>query len=158
MDRQERGESKKTDSKDQKTLDMLWEKELELWVQQKDELDENWSKAYAFIFEQYCGKEMQVALKELEHFEKKIQNDPLELLKEICTLMHMPIKARYPFMTLTENLSSFLNLRQAENESLLDYLERFEQEKNIIKSMLGPDVLYKFTTTYSGYKDLNEAK
>ena len=89
---------------------MLWEKELELWVQQKDELDENWSKAYAFIFEQYCGKEMQVAIKELEHFEKTIQNNPLELLKEVRTLMHTPIKARYPFMTLTENLSSFLNL------------------------------------------------
>ena len=62
LDRPERKQTKKTDAKDkefnQKTLDMFWEKELELWVQQKDELDENWSKAYAFIFEQYCGKEM----------------------------------------------------------------------------------------------------
>ena len=82
----------------------------------------------------------------------------MELLKEIRTLMHTPIKACYPFMTLTENLSLFLNLRQAQNESLLDYLERFEQEKNIIKSMLGSDVLNKFTTTYPGYEDLNKAK
>ena len=55
LDRPERKQTEKTDAKekefDQKTLDMLWEKELELWVQQKDELDENWSKAYAFIFE-----------------------------------------------------------------------------------------------------------
>ena len=90
---------------------MMWEKEVKLWVQQKDEFDENWSKAYAYIFEQYCGKEMQVAIKELEHFGSKIQNNPLELLKEIRTLMHTPIKARYPYMTLTENLASFLNLR-----------------------------------------------
>ena len=60
LDRPERQQSEKVDQAekefDQKTLDMLWEKELELWVQQKDELEENWSKAYAFIFEQYCGK------------------------------------------------------------------------------------------------------
>ena len=156
----ERKESTKTDPDDkafhQKTLDMLWNKELELYVERKAELDENYSKAYAFIFEQYCGREMQVALQELEHYETKILNNPLELLKEVRTLMHTPIKARYPFMTLTENLSSFLNLRQTENESLLDYLDRFEQEKNIIKSMLGIDVLYKFTTTHPGYEDLDE--
>ena len=70
---------------------------------------------------------MQVALTELENFEKKIHNNPLELLKEVCTLMHTPIKACYLFMTLTQNLSLFLNLQQAENESLLDYLERFKQ-------------------------------
>ena len=113
----------------QKTLDKLWDKELDLYVEKKAELEENYSKAYAFIFEQYCGREMQVAIQELEHYGKKILDDPIELLKEIRTLMHTPIKARYPYMTLTENLSSFLNLRQAENESLLDYLDRFEQEK-----------------------------
>ena len=155
----EREESQETDPTkkvfDQRTKDMLWDKKLELWVQQESEFNENWSKAYAFIFEQYCGKEMQVTIKELEHFELKIQNDPLELLKEIRTLIHTPIKAGYLFMTLTENLATFLNLRQAENESLLDYLERFEQEKNIIKSMLGTQILDKFTETYPGYDDMS---
>ena len=37
----------------------------------------------------------------------------------------------------------------------MDHLERFEQEKNIIKSMLGSDVLDKFTETYPGYKVLS---
>ena len=115
LEQPEREESQETDpgkkAFDQRTKDMMWDKEVELWVQQKDEFKENWSKVYAFIFEQYCGKEMQVAIKELEHLKQKIQNDPLELLKEIRVLMHTPIKAPYPYMTLTESLASFLNLR-----------------------------------------------
>ena len=118
----------------QKTLDKLWDKELDLYVEKKAELEENYSKAYAFIFEQYCGREMQVTIQELEHYESKILDDPIELLKEVRTLMHTQIKARYPYMTLTENLASFLNLRQAENKNLLVSEDEVEQQAKCDKA------------------------
>ena len=48
--------------------------------------------------------------------------------------MHTPMRARYPFMSLTENLASLINVKQNDNELLVDYLERFEQDKMITKS------------------------
>ena len=110
-------------------------------------------KVYAYIFENYCAKELQIALKELPNYESDVVNNPINLLKEVRGLMHTPIKARYPFMSLTENLSNLLNIKQTENESLIEYLERFEQDKGIMKSQLGVTVLDKFMETYPTYSD-----
>ena len=75
------------------------------------DFDENWMKAFAYIYESFCIKEMQVAIKELPNYEKEIQNQPLKLLEEVKVLMHTPIRARYPFMSLTENLVSLINMK-----------------------------------------------
>ena len=113
--------------------------------------DENWMKAFAYIYESFCTKEMQVAVKKLPNYEKEIQNEPLKLLEEVKALMHAPRRARYPFMSLTENLATLINVKQNNSEQLVDYLERFEQDKMIIKSQLGEDVLDKFIESYPGY-------
>ena len=68
--------------------------------------------------------------------------------------MHTPMRARYPFMSLTENLATLINVRQNDNEPLVDYLERFEQDKSIIKSQLGENVLDTFITSYPKYSTL----
>ena len=44
-------------------------------------------------------------------------------------------------MSLTESLASLVNVKQNNNEQLVDYLERFEQDKMIIKYQLGEKVL-----------------
>ena len=87
---------------------------------------------------------MKSALKELPDFESRIQDDPLEILESISKLMHTPMKACYPMASLAETFSSLLNLRQVENEKLLDYYERFSQEATVAKSLLGKDFLDKF--------------
>ena len=109
---------------------------LKHYIRKDEDFDENWMKAFAYIFENYCTKDMQVAVKELPNYEKEIQNQPLKLLEEVKALMHTPMRARYPFMSLTENLVSLVNVKQNDNESLVDYFERFEQGKSIIKSQL----------------------
>ena len=124
---------------------------MELYLEKNSEFEENWKKAYAFIFEQYCGKEMQISLKELETFETSVKGDPLELLRQVKVLMHTPIRARYPYLTLAENLAGLVNLRQGEYETLLEYLDRFEQNRNVVKDQLGKHVLDKFVESYPGY-------
>ena len=81
-------------------------------------------KAYAYIFENFCAKELQIALKELPNYERDVVNNSINLLKEVRGLMYTPIKASYPFMSLTENLSNLLNIKQTENKSLIDYTTR----------------------------------
>ena len=156
----ERKESMKTDPDEkefeQKSFDKLYDKQVEIYLEQCTEFEENWKKAYAFVYEQYCGKEMQISLKELPEFDSKIKGDPLELLKQVKVLMHTPIRARYPYLTLTENVTSLLNMRQNESETLIEYLERFEQEKNVVKNQLGKNVLDKFIESCPEYGDLSE--
>ena len=65
--------------------------------------------------------------------------------------MHTPMRARYPFMSLTENLASLINFKQNEKETLVDYLERFEQDESIVKSQLGEHVLDTFMESYPNY-------
>jgi hypothetical protein len=58
--------------------------------------------------------------------------------------MHDPVRAKYPFASLTEAISRMLNLKQSENEGLLDYVKRFKESRDIMKSHVEPDTLDKF--------------
>jgi hypothetical protein len=76
------------------------------------------------IFSTYCNKTMQNRIEEHPEFEMTICDDPIELLNKIKVLMHDPIRATYPFGSLTEAISRMLNLKQSENEGLLDSKSR----------------------------------
>ena len=139
---------------EQKSLDKEYDARLKHYIAKDEDFDENWMKSYAYIFESYCSKDMQVAIKELPNYESEIQNEPLKLLEEVKKLMHTSVRARYPFMSLTENLASLVNFKQNEKEPLCDYLERFEQDKCIVKSQMGDDVLDTFMESYPSYDSL----
>jgi hypothetical protein len=81
------------------------------------------------------------------------RNDPIELLNKIKVLMHDPIRAKYPFASLTEAISRMLNLKQSENEGLLDYVKRFKESRDIMKSHGGTDILDKFVENTLEYRD-----
>ena len=87
---------------------------------------------------------MRTAVKEHPEFKEKIRDEPLELLKVISLLICTPVRARYPFSTLSETLSSLFNLRQIKDENLVDYIKRFNQETQLAKTQLGKDFLDVF--------------
>ena len=76
---------------------------------------------------------MQHRIEEYPDFESKIQNDPVELLKATKIVMHDPIRAKYPYASLTEALMRTLNTKQLEQESLMDYMKRFKQSRDVLK-------------------------
>ncbi len=75
------------------------------------------------------------------------------MLNKIKVLMHDPIRAKYPFASLTEAISRMLNLKQSENEGLLDYVKRFKESRDIMKSHVGTDILDKFVENTLEYRD-----
>jgi hypothetical protein len=91
--------------------DILYQAELERYLERKDTLEHNLTKAYALIFSTYCNKTMQNRVEENPEFETTIRDDPIELLNKIKVLMHDPIRAKYPFASLTEAISRMLNLK-----------------------------------------------
>jgi hypothetical protein len=134
-------------------MDILYQAKLERYLERKDTLEQNLAKAFALIFSTYCNKTMHNRIKEYPKFEITIRDNPIELLNKIKVLMHDPIRAKYPFTLLTEAISRMLNLKQSENEGLLDYVKRFKESRDIIKSQIGTDILDKFVDNTLEYRD-----
>jgi hypothetical protein len=79
--------------------------------------------------------------------------DCVTTIREIKVLMHDPIRAKYPFATLTEAMIRMLNIKQMENEGLMGYVKRFKQSHDITKSHVGTDILDKFVENTREYQD-----
>jgi hypothetical protein len=152
-----RGEATATDAvvkvNEQAGMDILYQAELERYLDRRDTLEQNLTKAYALIFSTYCNKTMQNRIEEHPDYETKIQDDPIELLEKIKVLMHDPIRAKYPFASLTEALIKLMNIKQLEHEGLLDYVKRFKQFRDITKSHVGTDILDTFVENTRDYQD-----
>jgi hypothetical protein len=133
--------------------DIMYQAKLERYLERKDTLEQNLTKAYALIFSTYCNKTMQNRVEEHPKFETTICDDPIELLNKIKVLMHIPIRAKHPFASLTEAISRMLNLKQSENEGLLDYVKRFKESRDIMRSHVGTGILDKFVKNTLEYRD-----
>ena len=138
-------------------MDIMYQAEITRYLEQKDMLDQNMGKAYALIFSTYCSKMMQHQIEEHPDFEATIRHDPIELLKSIKVLMHDPIHAKYPYASLMEAMSQMLNIKQMENEGLLDYVKQFKQLRDITKSHVGTDILDKFVENIPDYQNETDA-
>ena len=66
--------------------------------------------------------------------------------------MHDPIRAKYPYASLTEELMRTLNIKQLEQESLIDYMKRFKQSRDMLKSHISGDILNKFVENLPEYR------
>ena len=67
--------------------------------------------------------------------------------------MHDTIQAQYPLVSITDALSRFINARQQDQESLLEYVKRFKQMRNVVKSQIGNKMLEEFMEKQQPYKD-----
>jgi hypothetical protein len=67
--------------------------------------------------------------------------------------MHDPIRVKYPFTSLTEAMIRILNIRQMENEGLLEYVKRFKESQDIMMTHIRTDILDKFVATTKDYQD-----
>jgi hypothetical protein len=73
-------------------LDILYQAQLERYLDRQATLEQNLYKAYALIFSTYCNKMMQNRIEGHPDYESTIRDDPIELLTKIKVLMH-PIRA-----------------------------------------------------------------
>ena len=122
---------------------------------QEVEFEDNWVKAYGLIFETYCSRDMQVAVRELIDYDTRTIDNPLELLTDVEKLMHVPRKAVYTTLALLETISSLLTLRQQEKEGLMSYLERFKSERNVVLGLFGKKLLDGHVENMPTYTDLD---
>ena len=87
---------------EQSGLDIKYQEELRRYLDRKDNLRKGLTKAYALIFSTYCNRTMQYRVEEHPYFDTKIKNDPIALLEAIKMLMHDPVRAQYPLVSMTD--------------------------------------------------------
>ena len=51
--------------------------------------------------------------------------------------MHDTVRARYPYASLFDAISRLLTLREQENEHLNEFVKRFKQERDVLRSHVG---------------------
>jgi hypothetical protein len=156
-------EMSKKENPDEKSTDkdgfnIKYQEELRQFMERKNNLRQGMSKAYSLIYSSFCTKVMQSRIEAHPEFEAKIKNDPIALLMVIKTLMHDPVRAHYPMASMTEALTRFLNVKQLENESLMDYVKRFKQLRDVAKSHLGSGLLNKFIEQTEDYQKAEQDK
>jgi hypothetical protein len=134
-------------------MDVRYQAELERFLGREQVLEANLSKAYALLFSTYCNKTMKNRTEEHPNFETKIRDDPIKLLANIKVLMHDPKRAKYSFASLTEAMIRIMNIRQLENEGILDYVKRFKESRDIMKTHIGTDILDKFAENTKEYQE-----
>ena len=69
-------------------------------------------------------------------FDKNIQDNPLDFLKQTKTSMHVPAKVVYSTLSIIDSLTSLFTLKQQEQEDLITYLDRFNIDNNLVRSVL----------------------
>ena len=126
----EESDQQKAD-KQNKQLEWLYREELKTYQTRKTTYERNKKKAYSFLFGQ-CAKNMQNALESRDDFESTIYKDPFELLKAIQQEALSFNKSKYEMAAVHATLKTFMNMRQREGESLLEYSERFKAARDVL--------------------------
>ena len=88
------------------------------------------------IFKNFCPSQIQNRIKQHPEYDSII-NHPLKLTDAISQSKYKPIQATYPYISLTQYLAIIMNARQQEKEVLVEYMDRFKQEKITVKIPTG---------------------
>jgi hypothetical protein len=134
-------------------MDVKYQEELRRHLDGKDALTRGVSRAYALIFSNYCTRTMQSRVEEHPDFATMIKNYRIELLKAIETSTHDTVRAQYHYVSITDALGRVINVKQYENESLLDYVKRFKQLSDIVKTQFGTKMLDQFVEHQASYQN-----
>jgi hypothetical protein len=132
---------------EQEQFDMLYKTEIDIYTKRRHEFEDNMNKTYSLIFLQHCNKTIQDRILGHPEFEDKIENDPIELLKAVEILINDPVRARYPYASITESITRFMTCKQLENESLTDYMKRFKSNRDGLAQTMGKEFLRNLLKT-----------
>jgi len=116
------------------------------------------NREYALIIGTYCSKAIQGWVEEHPEYETKIRDDPIEFSRVVSLLMHDSVQAHYPYASLNDAIIRMLKLKQQDGEYLTDYVKRFKQSRDVLKSHIGIKWLEEFVENTEEYKNEKDVK
>lgn len=113
-----------TRDRENRQFEILYEAEVQEFVSRKRTYETNKGKAYALIFGQ-CNKALQSKLQSRADFESEIKGKPIALLNAIEEHATSYLENKYDAVIVIDSLRNMVNLKQKEDEDLVDFTRRF---------------------------------
>lgn len=133
-----------------KQFEIEFKAEFDIYMKRKQTLDSNKPKAYAFLWER-CTKGMKNKIESRTDFDT-IQRNPIELLKAIKEHALNYQEQRYKHLIVLDAITTLLNTKQHDNESLQDYTKRFRVARDVLEAQFGgPLAAYKYVEQETDY-------
>ena len=117
----------------------LFKAQIASFVSREEKYIVNKGKAFALIYGQ-CNKALQHKLQAGKDFEEVIKGDPIKLLDVISEHSMSYVENKYPFSTALDAIKNYINLKQTDDESLVDYTRRFKAAKKIMELQIGGEL------------------
>ena len=117
----------------------LFKAQIAAFVAREEKYIANKGKGYALIYGQ-CNKPLQHKLQARKDFESEIKGDLIKLLDAISEHSMSYVENKYPFSTALDAIKNYINLKQIEDESLVDYTRRFKSAKKIMETQIGGEL------------------
>jgi len=117
---------------------MQFQVDYDKYKERVEAYKDNKFKAYALIWGQ-CNSAMKSKIQSRKDYESQVKDDPIELLKAIKQHATNYSDIQYDMRTAEDSMTSFLTIKQKEDESLIDFLRRFKNTKDVFLSHIGKD-------------------
>jgi len=132
---------------------MQFQVDYDKYKERVEAYKDNKFKAYALIWGQ-CNSAMKAKIQSRKDYHSDIKDDPIELLKAIKQHATNYSDIQYDMRTAEDAMTSLLTIRQKDDESLIDFLRRFKNTKDVFLSHIGKDfTLPNMARQHSEYPD-----
>ena len=72
--------------------------------------------------------------------------------------MHVLEQSKYPFASITEAFKRVVNMKQKDNDNLLDYSKRLKQTKDVLEAQASKDILGHYVDNIQEFKNATAAE
>ena len=141
---------------EEKQFEILYKAEVNAFVQRKEQYNANKGKAFALLFGQ-CTKSMQNKLLTRPDYESTIKGNPIALLLTIQEYTISFQENKLGASVVADSIRNLFNMKQKEDESLIDYTRRFKAARDIMHSMIGEELRLPKLAQEDTYWDDNNA-
>ena len=140
-------------------LEILYKAQINEFVSRTSIYEANKHKAHALLWKQ-CHKGLQAKIESRKDYTSaKMDSSPLALLKAIQEHSLSYEETKYEVSSVLDAMKNFINLKQKDDETLLDYTNRFKTARDIFRNQLGARLyLAKMAQADPDWDDNDETK
>jgi len=136
------------------SLKTIFEEEIKGHVVRRRNLENGLRHAYLVLFTDWCTPSMKQKLQALPIFDTIIRHDPIALLRNIEQLMHDSIRSSYRWKRWAIPFTRVLNFKMTAGEDAVEYIKRFKQEVDNLKTVNGTRYTDYFIEAEDDYQKL----
>lgn len=129
----------------------VFDQKVKNYVDRQTEYEQNKTKAFGLLLRQ-CSKTLRNKIEGRNDY-ANIHNDPFQLLKTIREHSIAFDERKYGPTTILETMRALVNIRQRENEQLVDYTSRFKHTRDVLKEQIDKTIEFKKYMDESSIKD-----